>query len=437
MTPNQAMQELLDTAIQNLGPAKIDSPLKSKRFTAEDPPVRIQLTKEDVPEIEGDLTVAFEPAGPREKIYFDPNKCKAAVVTCGGLCPGLNDVVRAITLEAHYNYGVASVLGVRFGLEGFIPSYGHEIVELTPHYVSTISEFGGTVLGSSRGPQPVADIVDCLERLNVSMLFVIGGDGTMKAARAIQDEANSRGTRIAIIGVPKTIDNDISGVNPSFGFDTAVDVAGMVIRCAHVEATGAKNGVGMVKLMGRESGFIAAQATLAFQDVNFVLVPEQEFALGGDNGLLPALEKRLAERAHAVIVVAEGAGQHLLQASGQTDASGNVMLGDICDLLQKEIKGHFTAKGLPLTLKFIDPSYTIRSAPANSNDCVYCNFLGRYAVHAAMAGKTGMCVSKVQGRFVHMPFHLVTRRRRKLDTSSEYWRAVVESTGQYAVSSVG
>lgn len=206
------------------------------------------------------------------------------------------------------------------------------------------------------------------------------------------------------------------------------------IRCAHTEAIGAQGGVGLVKLMGRESGFIAAQATLALKEVNYVLVPEDPFQLHGENGLLPSLEKRLASRRHAVIVVAEGAGQHLLEQSGKTDASGNLVLGDIAQLLSLEIAAHFKARDLPITLKYIDPSYMIRSVPANSNDRVYCGFLGQFAVHAAMAGKTGMVVSKVYGRFVHLPLELVTRKRKKLDLASDYWRAVLESTGQFEVS---
>jgi 6-phosphofructokinase 1 len=306
-------------------------------------------------------------------------------------------------------------------------------MELTPESVSDIHQFGGTMLGSSRGPQEPADIVDALERLNISMLFIIGGDGTMRAARKIQEEITARRGKISVIGVPKTIDNDISFVTKSFGFDTAVEKATEAIRCAHTEALGVLNGVGLVKVMGRESGFIAAQATLALKEVNYVLVPEYPFTLHGDHGLLPSLEKRLARRRHAVIVAAEGAGQHLLAASGKKDASGNPVLGDVASLLTSEITDYFKSKNLPLTLKYIDPSYIIRSVPANANDRVYCGFLGQHAVHAAMAGKTGMVVSKLFGRYVHLPFDLVTRKRKKLNVNSDYWRAVLESTGQHGV----
>jgi 6-phosphofructokinase 1 len=417
--------------IPGLGEPRIDNPLDFSRFTDPDEEVAIQLTDDerDV-QASGPRMHRFEPAGPRQRIFFDPPKVKCAIVTCGGLCPGVNDVIRAIVMEAHHNYRVACCVGVRFGLEGLIPKYGHDVMELTPDNVSDIHQFGGTILGSSRGPQPPEEMVDALERMNVSVVFLIGGDGTMRAAEAIQAVVAERRLKIAVIGIPKTIDNDIHFVSRSFGFDTAVEKATESINCAHAEAVGAFNGIGMVKVMGREAGFIAAQATLALKVVNFVLVPEEPFELHGERGLLTALEKRLESRRHAVIVVAEGAGQHLLEPSGRTDASGNQRLGDVAGLLRSEIGRYFADKGRPITLKFIDPSYIIRSVPANANDRVYCGFLGQHAVHAAMAGKTGMVVSKLQDRYVHVPLSLITRERKHLNIRSDYWRAVLASTGQ-------
>ena len=424
-------KKTLDTTVPVLGPAKIPTPLPYCSFVDENKPLMLNVGEEDMGgNGDGEAYAKFEKAGPRGKLYFDPSKTKCAIVTCGGLCPGINDVIRAVVMEAHHNYNVAATLGIRFGLEGFIPSYGHDVMELTPDTVSTIHKFGGTILGSSRGPQDPVEIVDALERMNVSCLFMIGGDGTMKAAQAVVSEIEKRNVRIAVIGIPKTIDNDINFVTRSFGFDTAVEKATEAISCAHVEATGADRGVGLVKLMGRESGFIAAQASLALKEVNFVLVPESPFSLEGERGLLPALEKRLESRRHAVIVCAEGAGQELCETSGQKDASGNPVLCDICSLLIKRIKEYFSGKDIPITLKFIDPSYIIRSVPANSNDRVYCGFLGQNAVHAAMAGKTGMVVSRLQSRYVHLPLELVTMRRKQLDVQSEFWRTVVSSTGQ-------
>lgn len=423
-------QKSPDTAIPTLGECKIPSPMRYCRFTPDDASATIHFTKYLDDSVGLDSTLDFEIAGPRPKTYFDTSKTKLAIATCGGLCPGINDVIRSIVMEAYHNYNVSAVLGVRFGLQGFIPSYGHSIWELTPDKVADIHLFGGTVLGSSRGHQSAEEIVDALERMNVNALFIIGGDGSMRAAQRIQDEAGKRRLKISIIGIPKTIDNDINFVFKSFGFDTAVEKATEAIQCAHTEATGAPNGIGMVKLMGRESGFIAAQATLALKEVNFVLVPEVPFTLDGEDGLLLALERRLRRRNHAVIVVAEGAGQDLCDVSGKQDASGNPVLGDICTTLRSAISKHFKEKGMDFTLKFIDPSYIIRSVPANANDRVYCGLLGQHAVHAAMCGKTGMVVSMIRGNFVHLPLSLVVGGRRRINVNSDFWRAVMESTGQ-------
>ncbi len=424
------LQVAIDTKTLSLGHAKIPSRIPYCSISEEPGSVLLNVGGEFTKTTAAPLYFDFELAGPRKFLYFNPTQTKCAIVTCGGLCPGINDVIRSIVMEAHHNYGVAATLGFRFGLQGFIPKYGHEVWELTPGNVANAHQFGGTILGSSRGPQPPDEIVDCLERMNISCLFMIGGDGTMRAAQKITEEIERRNRKISIIGIPKTIDNDISFIGKSFGFDTAVEKATEAIQCAHTEAVGAMNGIGLVKVMGRESGFIAAQATLAWKEVNFVLVPEMRFTLLGEDGLLPQLEKRLLARKHAVILCAEGAGQDLLESTGEKDASGNPVLGDICQLLIREVKDYFTQRDMEYTLKFIDPSYIIRSVPANANDRVYCGFLGQHAVHAAMAGKTGMVVSKLQDRYVHLPLKLVTQERRKLNITSDFWRSVLESTGQ-------
>jgi 6-phosphofructokinase 1 len=424
------MTQKLNTAIRTVGPAKVKSPLPVCRFVDDEKMISMHISPEMLGQEEnGPVKMHFEEAGPRQNLYFDPSKTKCAIVTCGGLCPGINDVIRAIVMEAYHHYNVPSVLGIKYGLQGFIPDYGHPVIELNPQKVSQIHEFGGTILASSRGPQPPEEIVDALERMNISILFMIGGDGTMRAAQIIQEELARRNNKMSIIGIPKTIDNDVNFVSKTFGFDTAVEKATEAIRCAHTEALGAPYGIGMVKLMGRESGFIAAQATIALKEVNFVLIPECSFELHGDNGLLLHLEKRLKKRGHAVIVVAEGAGQELFERKG-ADPSGNIILGDICSVLRNEIDEYFQKKNIPITLKFIDPSYIIRSVPANSNDRVYCGFLGQHAVHAGMAGKTGMLVSMLRDRFIYLPLKLATLRRRTLNTKSNYWGSVLASTGQ-------
>ena len=373
----------------------------------------------------------FELAGPRNNIFFDPSKLRCALVTCGGLCPGLNDIIRSVVLELHWGYGVRNIYGIRYGLQGFIAKFGHNVIDLTPDYVSNIHERGGTVLGSSRGPQDVEEIVDCLERMNIGVLFMIGGDGTLMAATRIADAILERNLKISVVGVPKTIDNDIYLVSRSFGFDTAVDVATRAIMSAHNEAQGYPNGIGLLKLMGRHSGFIAATATLAQQDVNFVLIPEVDFNLQGPNGLLAALEARVADRGHAVIVVAEGAGQRFFtDQKTERDASGNIRLKDIGIYLKEIIQSYFDAKGINNSIKYIDPSYMIRSLPANANDRVFCNFLGRNAVHAGMAGKTNLLIGHWNNNFVHVPMNTVAGKRKQIDPKGRLWRSALEATGQ-------
>lgn len=373
----------------------------------------------------------FEPAGPRKKIYFDPSKTRAGIVTCGGLCPGFNDVIRAIVLELYFRYGVKNIVGFRNGYQGFIARYGHPVMQLTPDLVAQINEDGGTLLGTSRGEQNPAEIADCLEQLGINVLFVIGGDGTLRGALAISKEVAARGLKIAVVGIPKTIDNDIMYIDQSFGFQTAFSLATESIRAAHAEAISSPNGVGLVKVMGRHSGFIACYAALAQNDANFVLIPEVSFHLDGRSGLLPALESRLKHRGHAVIVVAEGAGQSLLdECPKTTDASGNARLGDIGLFLKQKISSHFDHLGIELNLKYIDPSYLIRSVPANPFDSVYCLRLAHNAVHAAMCGRTEMVVGRWHGRFVNVPIPLAIRERNQVDPNGDLWLSVLEATGQ-------
>lgn len=375
--------------------------------------------------------VSFEKAGPRKNIYFDPSKSKAAIVTCGGLCPGLNDVIRSLVMHMHYRYGVDRILGFKYGYEGFIAKYKHNVVELTPQLVESIHLSGGSILGSSRGPQEVGDIVDTLERMNINMLFTIGGDGTLRGAYDITQEIEKRGLKIAVAGIPKTIDNDINLIERSFGFETAFSIATNVLRDAHNEAHGAYNGIALVKLMGRESGFIAAHAALSIQEVNFVLLPEMDFELHGNKGFLAQLKKRLVDRHHALVVVAEGAGQHLFKKQDlEKDASGNVKLKDIGLFLKKQISAELKKQNFPFSIKYIDPSYIIRSAPANANDSKFCAQLAQNAVHAAMAGRTGYVVGNWNNIFTLLPIPLAIKERKKINLESELWWNVLETTGQ-------
>jgi len=437
-------EERLDTRIPTLGEARVDSPIRKapmfnrqrvmveKTFVQESDRVLVYDTSRYTSKFQpGDEIPTFELAGPRAKIYFDPAKVHCAIVTCGGLCPGTNDVIRSIVLELYHIYHVRHTWGVRYGFQGFIPKYGHDLLELSPEEVANIHTFGGTILASSRGPQDVGEIVDALDRLNIQILFLIGGDGTLRAAHLICEEIARREIRIAVIVIPKTIDNDIPYVSRSFGFDTAVEVATEAIHAAHTEALGAPNGIGLVKLMGRHSGFIAANAALALRDVNFVLIPESYFDIEGDYGLLGRLEARMKSRGHAVILVAEGAGQQYFQEENlERDPSGNIKPGDIGLLLGQKIKEYFQTKKMEVNLKYIDPSYLIRSMPANYNDSIYCGFLGQMAVHAAMAGKTAMLVSRWHSHYVHVPIAATVGKRKEVQLDSPLWRAVLESTGQ-------
>ncbi|MFH2060429.1 MAG: ATP-dependent 6-phosphofructokinase [Pseudomonadota bacterium] len=425
------------TKISTLGKANIISPLKQdidsskpdKRFVSDDSRIIVDVRLDHLDPQK--KIKSFDQAGPREKIYFDPSKLKCAVVTCGGLCPGLNDIIRSIVLELHHIYHVKTIYGIKHGLQGFIPEYGHDVIDLNIETVSGIQDKGGSMLGSSRGTQDIGMIIDCLERLNIGILFMVGGDGTLMASKYIAEGIDQRGLKISIIAIPKTIDNDIHLVSRSFGFDTAVDVATLAIKGAHNEAIAYPNGIGLIKLMGRHSGFLAATAALAQQDANFVLIPEVEFFLYGKTGFLQALENRIAHRKHAVIIVAEGAGQNLFnEHETKYDPSGNIVLQDIGLFLKEKISQWFKAKDIHISLKYIDPSYIIRSLPANANDSVFCGFLGREAVHAGMAGKTKLLISSWNNQYVHVPMDASAGKRKNIDPQGRLWQSVLEATGQ-------
>ncbi len=418
-----------DFAIKRLGECLFPSPLKAVRYVVEENQVLLHANAAEVRRRlgEGRALPSMEVAGPRERIFFDPASIACGIVTCGGLCPGVNDVIRAVTLSLHHHYGVRRVYGFRYGYEGLVKRIGHAPMTLTPETVSLIGRFGGTILGSSRGPQDPAEMVDYLEELGVGILFAIGGDGTLKGASAIAAEADRRGRPLSVIGIPKTIDNDICFVQTTFGFETAVSEAQRAIDAAHSEAHGARNGIGLVKLMGRDSGFIAAYSSLVDSQVNICLIPEVPFTL---DGFLRALDERLAMRRHAVVVTAEGAGQGLLAATAERDASGNVKFGDIGIFLRDAINDYFKRMGRQTTLKYIDPSYTIRSQPANPHDSALCLLLGHNAVHAGMAGRTDMVVGFWNQMFTHVPIAMATSSRKKIDPAGWLWNCVLASTGQ-------
>ncbi|MBJ8348278.1 ATP-dependent 6-phosphofructokinase [Antrihabitans sp. YC2-6] len=424
MPPTQA-----DFEVADLGECTFPSPLRDTSFIDATNRVLFRDDLEHVRDhvLRGVEPTSFELAGPRERIFFDPAKLKAAIVTCGGLCPGLNDAVRAIVIGLREKYGVRDVVGLRFGFEGLVERYGDNEIELTSQGVSWIQERGGTVIGTSRGAQSPVDMVDTLERLGIGLLFTIGGDGTLKGAHTIADEVRKRGLAIGVIGVPKTIDNDISFVETSFGFETAVAAARTATRAAYVEASCHRNGIGLVKLMGRDSGFIAGFAAMADACVGACLIPESPFSTEGLVGVIKDLIRR---DGHAVVLVAEGAGQDLLAAPEGQDASGNARYGDIGVFLKDRIPPLCRDSGLDVSLKYIDPSYMIRSLPANTRDAAFCQLLGFAAVDAGMAGKTDIVVGLWRRRFTHVPIPLAVSSRKKVNIEGRLWQGVLAATGQ-------
>lgn len=436
MTQNDILNnpQAFDLSVDKIGEGTLKSPMTDLQFIEDSE--RICLTT--------DMTLlkkfsesntpipSLESAGPRETIFHDPAWTRAAIVTCGGLCPGLNNVIKGLVQVLWFDYGVRHIFGIPYGYRGLNPDYELSPIELNPTVVDAIQEDGGTILGSSRGEQKVTTMVDTLMRLNINILFCIGGDGTLRGVRDIAAEIHKRKQPISVIGIPKTIDNDLNLMDRTFGFETAVLSACNVINSAHIEANGSFNGLGLVKLMGRDSGFIAAYASLATTVVNFCLVPEVPFELEGENGLFKALENRYSiGKTHAVLVVAEGAGQNFFNnIPERLDASGNILKNDIGDFLTEQIKEHFKKIGTEINIKYFDPSYTIRSIPAKGTDAIFCFQLAENAVHAAMAGKTNMVVGSMNGQFTHVPIEYAVSERRKIDPKGIFWHAVLGATRQ-------
>ncbi|KAH7301236.1 hypothetical protein KP509_23G017100 [Ceratopteris richardii] len=374
--------------------------------------------------------VFFRRAGPSAKVYFKAEEVRACIVTCGGLCPGLNTVIREIVCGLWNQYGVRDIVGIEDGYRGF---YSRNTVPLDPKIVNDVHKRGGTVLGTSRGGHDTTKIVDSIEDRGINQVYVIGGDGTQKGAAAIYREVRRRGLKVSVTGIPKTIDNDIAVIDRSFGFDTAVEEAQRAINAAHTEAESCENGIGLVKLMGRYSGYIAMFATLASRDVDICLIPEVPFYLEGEGGLYEFVEKRLRENGHMVIVVAEGAGQELVKSaerSKERDASGNELLLDIGMWLSRKLKDHYKAKKKELNLKYIDPTYMIRAIPSNAADNVYCTLLAQFGIHGAMAGYSGFTVGPVNGRHCYIPISRVTEVQNRVNITDRMWARLLSSTNQ-------
>ncbi|GAB4852690.1 ATP-dependent 6-phosphofructokinase 3 [Ancistrocladus abbreviatus] len=390
---------------------------------------------------DGERGIHFRRQGPRQKVYFRSDEVKACIVTCGGLCPGLNTVIRELVCGMDHMYGIKDIVGIQGGYKGF---YARNTIALTPKSVNHIHKRGGTVLGTSRGGHITSKIVDSIEDrginqegrsgeivdsiqdLGINQVYIIGGDGTQRGASKIYEEVRRRGLKVAIAGIPKTIDNDIPVIDKSFGFDTAVEEAQRAINAAHVEAESAENGIGLVKLMGRDSGFIAMYASLASRDVDCCLIPESPFYLEGPGGLFEYIDTRLKENGHIIIVIAEG----IADTMDAVDPSGNKILKDAGLWMAQSIKDYFARIKKTVTLKYIDPTYMIRAIPSNASDNVYCTILAQTAVHGVMAGFTGFTVGPVNGRHCYIPFRHITEQQNRVVITDRMWARLLSSTNQ-------
>ena len=420
-----------DFKVGYLGENKIPSPYTKGKFVDDDTRIACDSELKNLKKYADnpDEIPSFELAGPRRKIFHDPAWTKAAILTAGGLCPGLNDVIKGLTCTLKLHYNVPVVYGIRYGYRGLIPDFNLEPTILTAENVDELHECGGTVLGSSRGRQDEERMVDTLVRMNINILFCIGGDGTLRCAHEVAKVVRRRKLSISVVCIPKTIDNDICFIDKSFGFETAVYATNQVITAAHNESKGAYNGVGLIKVMGRDSGFIAAYATLANSHVNYCIVPEEKISLERGASLLAHLENRLKDKGHAVIMVAEGAGQEFFAEHEKVkDASGNILHQDIGVFLKDKIKDYFKRRDVEVNVKYFDPSYMIRSTPAYGTDAVFCMMLAQNAVHAAMAGRTDMVIGHWHDCFTHVPVALATRERKKIDLQSALWSGVKSIT---------
>ncbi|KAJ6813300.1 putative ATP-dependent 6-phosphofructokinase 2 [Iris pallida] len=377
---------------------------------------------------------AYHSAGPRKAVHFDPRAVRAAVVTCGGLCPGMNTVIRDLVLGLWDLYGVREILGVTSGFRGFYSS--DETVRLDPKMVHNWHKKGGTVLTTSRGGFDLDKIVGAIEARGFNQVYCIGGDGTMRGALAIFKEVQRRRLNVSITGIPKTVDNDIGIIDRSFGFQTAVEMAQQAINAAHVEAQSAVNGIGLVKLMGRSTGHIALHATLSSRDVDCCLIPEMNFYLDGKGGLFDFLDQKLKQNGHAVIVVAEGAGQDIIPRTDaekeEKDESGNPVFLDVGPWLKSELKRWWDRdhNGELSAVKYIDPTYMIRAVPANATDNLYCTLLAHSAIHGVMAGYTGFVSGPINGNYVYIPLEQVAVAKNPVNTEDHKWAWVRSVTNQ-------
>lgn len=379
---------------------------------------------------------AYRSAGPRNSVFFNPSDVRAAIVTCGGLCPGLNTVIRELVVGLWDLYGVRQIFGITAGYRGFYSSSTQPLVQLNPSIVHHWHTKGGTVLQTSRGGFDLCKIVDAIQNQGFNQVYIIGGDGTMRGAVKIFNEIKQRKLNVAVVGIPKTVDNDVGIIDRSFGFQTAVEMAQQAISAAHVEAESAVNGIGLVKLMGRSTGHIVLHATLSSRDVDCCLIPELDFYLEGKGGLFEFLDQRLKENGHAVLVVAEGAGQDIIPRTEsqkeERDESGNPVFLDVGVWLKSELKKWWDRDhpGELFTVKYIDPTYMIRAVHANATDNLYCTLLAHSAIHGVMAGYTGFVAGPINGNYAYIPLEDVACAKNPVNTKDHNWSWVRSVTNQ-------
>lgn len=399
---------------------------------------------------------------PRSARSADPpprTPAALGIVTCGGLCPGLNNVIREIVYSLHRQYGCTSVFGIRGGYHGFVDEENPPFLLLpldsdAQHYQNTeghvaltingvektlealsvmqIHHEGGTVIASARGGHDTQAICTFLAVNNIQQLYVVGGDGTQRGALKIANAAKQLNLDCTVAGIPKTIDNDVAYLDRSFGFESAVEQAVQAVRAATVEARCNKpNGIGVVKLMGRSAGFIASQAALSAGDVDLCLVPECPLVLQGPTGCLPHLHRCVKEKGYGVVVVAEGAGEDVLGKSAEMDAGGNRKLPPIGEFMKTQINSYFKEQGDAATVKYIDPSYMVRSGPANAADSMLCLRLAQNAVHGSMSGMTGFITGVVHNRIVYLPMDMVVAKSpTSMNPFGHTWERVLSYTLQ-------
>ncbi len=371
-------------------------------------------------------------AGPKKYIFFKKEDVCAALVTCGGLCPGLNVVIREIVMTLWWGYKVRNIWGVRWGYHGFYTA-GDNFIKLNPERVKDIHQLGGSILGAGRDVFDEKTILEAIVAHGINQLYVIGGDGTHKGIQRLANEIRKRKLKIALVGVPKTIDNDIQIIDYSFGFSSAVQAAVKAIESANVEANCAENGIGLVRVMGRDVGHIAMQASLASRDVNICLVPEFKFDIHGEHGLLKYLfDTRLKEKHHCVIVVAEGAALGVSDVK-LVEEGKDPRSVDIGKWLKGQIEAYAKEHNQSVILKYIDPSYMVRTVPANSVDRQFCSVLAQNAVHGAMAGFTNFTCGIIRGISVNLPISLVAEgEKNRIMYEDRGWQRLLASTNQPA-----